>query len=116
MRHSRVAVPIALAILLLTGGLQANEHGTLREKKQSLERLKKEIAEERKKAHETAAKEAAVEATLKRIQEQLDKKTQELTTLETNLRAEERALRELRQETTRTERSWMRLRSGGPAG
>ncbi len=104
MRHSRVAAPIALVILLLTGGLQADEPGTLREKKQRLERLKKEIAEERKKAHETAAKEAAVEATLKRIQEQLDKKTQELTTLETNLRAEERALRELRQETTRTER------------
>ncbi|HET7854562.1 MAG TPA: peptidoglycan DD-metalloendopeptidase family protein [Candidatus Methylomirabilis sp.] len=104
MRYSRALVPIALAILSLAGGLHADEQGTLREKKQRLERLKKEIQEERKKAHETAAKEAAAEATLKRVQEQLDKKTQELTALEANLRAEERALRELRQETTHTER------------
>ncbi|MCI0484221.1 MAG: peptidoglycan DD-metalloendopeptidase family protein [candidate division NC10 bacterium] len=104
MRHSRALVPIGLALLLLAGGLHADDQGTLREKKQRLERLKKEIQEERKKAHETAAKEAAAEATLKRIQEQLDKKTQELTALEANLKNEERALRELRQETTHTER------------
>ncbi len=104
MRHGRALVPIGLALLLLAGGLHADDQGTLREKKQRLERLKKEIQEERKKAHETAAKEAAAEATLKRIQEQLDKKTQELTALEANLKNEERALRELRQETTHTER------------
>jgi septal ring factor EnvC (AmiA/AmiB activator) len=101
----RGAWVVAGAILLLwTGALEPREHSTLREKKQRLEKLKKEIAEERKKADETATKEAAVEATLKRIQEQLEQKTQELKTLETNLRMEEQALRELTREITSAER------------
>jgi len=105
MAHRRIAVAIGCASWLLLGsGLHAKEHGTLREKKQRLEKLKKEIAEERKKAQDTAAKEAAVEETLKKIAEQLQQRTSELTTLERDLRTEERALRDLKQEIARTER------------
>ncbi len=105
MRPVRAAVTIAIATsLLLTGGLQAREPKTLREKRHKLEKLKKEIATERKKVQKTTAKEAAVQATLKRIQQQLQHNTRELKSLEKKLRADERALRKLKRETSHSER------------
>ena len=102
MVKPRVRLVIAAAALLVAvGGLQAHEPGKLREKKQKLKTLKKEIAEERAKAQETAAKEAAVVATLKKIDRQLRRKTRELKALEVKLQAEKRAIRTLKGEVSR---------------
>lgn len=104
MVKPRVRLVIAVAALLVAaGGLQAREPGKLREKKQKLKVLKKEIAEERTKAQETAAKEAAVVATLKKIDRQLRRKARELKALEVKLRAEKRAVRTLKGEISRAE-------------
>ncbi|MFQ5847826.1 MAG: murein hydrolase activator EnvC family protein [Candidatus Methylomirabilales bacterium] len=100
--HAGVAVAVA-AVLLVPGGLQARERGTLREKKQKLQTLKKEIAAERKKAKQTAAKEAAAQATLTKIRRQLRQKTRQLKTLEIKLQAQERALRRLKRSISRAE-------------
>lgn len=105
MRRVSALVAIAAAsMLLVCGGVQARERGSLREKKHSLEKLQREIATERRKAQETAAKEAAVQATLKKIQQQLRQKTQELKTLEARLKNDERAIRTKEQEIKRLDR------------
>lgn len=94
MRPARVAVAIgAVSLLLCPGGLQARKQGTLREEKQRLEKLQKEIAAERKKARETEAKEAAAQATLKKIKRDLEKNMQALEALEAKLKADKRAIR-----------------------
>jgi septal ring factor EnvC (AmiA/AmiB activator) len=100
MTQVRAAVAIGtIGFLLLSPGvLQARKKGTLREKKQTLEKVQKEIAAERKKAQETAAKEAAVQATLKKIRQDLQEKTQQLKTLETRLQKDTRAIRKKQQE------------------
>ncbi|MFB3144680.1 MAG: murein hydrolase activator EnvC [Candidatus Methylomirabilales bacterium] len=104
MRHLRAGAAIAAAaLLLLSVGVQAREPKTLREKKQKLEKLKKEIAGEREKAQATTAKEAAVQATLKKIQQQLRQKTQRIKTLETKLKTEKRALRKLKRAISRAD-------------
>ncbi|MFQ5881786.1 MAG: murein hydrolase activator EnvC family protein [Candidatus Methylomirabilales bacterium] len=103
--ETRLAVgTAAIALLLLTGGLQAQEQETLREKKKHLEELKQEIAEERKRVQETLTKEAAVQATLKKIDQQLRQKTRELKEMEAKLKTEKRAIRELNRAVTRVER------------
>jgi len=105
MKHVSTAIVItALALGLLTGGLQADEQGTLREKKQKLQQLKGQIEEERKKAKETAATEAAVQVTLKKIDRQLRQKGKKLEVLGTRLRSEERDIRKLSKKITRAER------------
>lgn len=99
MRRVAALVVIgATGALLVSGGLEARSRGTLRQNTQKLEKLKKEIAEERKKAQQTAAKEAAVQATLKRIQTDLQKNTKTLKTLEGKLTADKRAIREKERE------------------
>lgn len=104
MRPVRAAVAIgAISLLLCPGGLQARKQGTLREEKQRLEKLQKEIAAERKKARETEAKEAAAQATLIKIKGDLEKNTQALETLETKLKSDERAIREKQREIGRAE-------------
>ncbi len=104
MTQVRVAGAIAaVGVLLVSGGLEARERGSLREKKQKLEKLQQEIATERKKARATEAREAAVQATLKKIQQDLEKNTRELETLEANLKADERAIRDKQQEIRRAE-------------
>lgn len=105
MKHLSTAVVIAaLALGLLTGGLQADEQGNLREKKQKLQQLKGQIEAERKKAKETAATEAAVQVTLKNIDRQLRQKGKKLEVLGTRLRSEERAIRKLSKKITQAER------------
>jgi murein hydrolase activator len=104
MRPARAAVAIgAVSLLLCPGGLQAGKQGTLREEKQRLEKLQKEIAAERKKARETEAKEAAAQATLKKIKGDLEKNMQALEALEVKLKADERAIREKQREIRRAE-------------
>lgn len=105
MKHVSTAIVItALGLGLLTGGLQADEQGTLRQKKQKLQQLKGQIEEERKKAKETAATEAAVQVTLKKIDRQLRQKGKKLKVLGTRLRSEKRAIRKLSKKITRAER------------
>ena len=94
----------ALALGVLTGGLQADEQGTLREKTQKLQQLKGQIEKERRKAKETAATEAAVQATLKKIDRQLRHKGKNLKVLGTRLRSEQQAIRKLSKKITQAER------------
>ncbi|MFQ5960345.1 MAG: murein hydrolase activator EnvC family protein [Candidatus Methylomirabilales bacterium] len=105
MKQVHAAVAIGTVILLLfPGGLEGRKRGSVREKKQRLERLQKEIATERRKAQETAAKEAEVQATLKKIRQKLRQKTQELKTLEARLKDDGRAIRTKQREIKRTDR------------
>lgn len=105
MRPVRAAlVIIPLALTLLAGSLRADAPRTLREKRQKLEQLKGEIATERKKAKETAATEAAVRATLKKIDRQLQRKGEELKRLEARLGTQERAIRQLSEKIAQAER------------
>lgn len=101
-RDAMVIMPLALA--LLAGGLRAAESTTLREQQQKLQQLKGQIADERKKAQDTAATEAAVRATLKKIDRQLQRKGEDLKSLETRLRVEEHAMRELSTKIAQAER------------
>ena len=103
-RIHAVIVATLLAVGLLTEGLCADPQRVLREKRQKLEQLKGEIAKEREKAKETAATEAAVRATLKKIDQQLRRKTEELKTLEGRMRTDERGIRTLRKKITQAER------------
>lgn len=105
MGHARRGVTFAIAAsLLFSSGLLAREPKSVREKEQKLEKLKKEIAEERKKAQKTAAKEEAVQATLKKIQQQLEQNTRDLASLEKKLEADQRALRKLERDISGGER------------
>ena len=102
IRTTLVIIPLAL--YLLAGSLRAAAPGTLREKQQKLQQLKGQIATERKKAKETAATEAAVQATLKKIDRQLQRKGEELQSLEVRLGTQEQAIRQLSKKIAQAER------------
>ena len=111
MKQIRSGVVIAAVgvLLLSTGGLQARQKRTLREKKQKLETVQKEIAKERKKAQETAAKEATVRATLKKIQQNLRQNTKQLKTLEEKLKTDKRAIGKKRRKIRRADRQTQQI-------